>query len=54
MATAPGAEFTAALNSIKAKPLTVVLDCCHAGGIGEPRDVEPAGGTGGALGRLPQ
>jgi len=34
-----GAEFTAALNAIKAKRLTVVLDCCHAGGIGEPRDI---------------
>ena len=37
-----GAEFTAALNSIKAKRLTVVLDCCHAGGIGEPRDLVPS------------
>ena len=36
-----GAEFTEALNAIKAKRLTVVLDCCHAGGIGEPRDVGP-------------
>ena len=37
-----GAEFTAALNAIKAKRLTVVLDCCHAGGIGEPKDIVPA------------
>jgi hypothetical protein len=37
-----GAEFTAALNAIKAKRLTVVLDCCHAGGIGEPRDLVPS------------
>ena len=26
-----GAEFTVALNAIKARRLTVVLDCCHAG-----------------------
>ena len=37
-----GAEFTEALNAIKAKRLTVVLDCCHAGGIGEPRDIVTA------------
>jgi hypothetical protein len=37
-----GAEFTAALGAIKARRLTVVLDCCHAGGIGEPRDLVPA------------
>jgi hypothetical protein len=35
-------EFTAALSAIKAKRLTVVLDCCHAGGIGEPRDLGPS------------
>lgn len=34
-----GTEFTAALNRIKARRLTVVLDCCHAGGIGQPRDL---------------
>ena len=37
-----GTEFTAALNAIKARRLTVVLDCCHAGGIGEPRDLGSA------------
>jgi hypothetical protein len=37
-----GPEFTGALNAIKARRLTVVLDCCHAGGIGEPRDLEAA------------
>src|SRR5271166_621787 len=37
-----GAEFTGALNAIQARRLTVVLDCCHAGGIGEPRDLVPA------------
>jgi hypothetical protein len=36
-----GAEFTGALAAIKARRLTVVLDCCHAGGIGEPRDLVP-------------
>ena len=36
-----GTEFTAALAAIKARRLTVVLDCCHAGGIGEPRDLVP-------------
>ncbi len=34
-----GAEFTGALNAVKARRLTLVLDCCHAGGIGEPRDL---------------
>ena len=34
-----GQEFTEALRAIPAKRLTVVLDCCHAGGIGEPRDL---------------
>ena len=37
-----GSEFTEALRAIKAKRLTVVLDCCHAGGIGEPRDLGTA------------
>src|SRR5262249_2404855 len=37
-----GADFTQALNAIRAQRLTVVLDCCHAGGIGEPRDLVPA------------
>jgi len=36
-----GTELTEALRAIKAKRLTVVLDCCHAGGIGEPRDLVP-------------
>ncbi len=36
-----GTELTEMLRAIKAKRLTVVLDCCHAGGIGEPRDLEP-------------
>jgi hypothetical protein len=31
------AEFTAKLRTIKAKRLLVLLDCCHAGGIGQPK-----------------
>ena len=37
-----GTEFSEVLRAIKAKRLTVVLDCCHAGGIGEPRDLGSA------------
>jgi Caspase domain/TIR domain len=33
-----GTEFSDALKAIKASRLTVVLDCCHAGGLGEPKD----------------
>ncbi len=33
-----GAEFTAALQAIAAQKVVVVFDCCHAGGIGRPRD----------------
>ncbi|MBU1750485.1 MAG: caspase family protein [Chloroflexi bacterium] len=32
-----GAEFTAALRAIPARKAVVVLDCCHAGGIGQPK-----------------
>ena len=34
-----GAEFTAALNAIPARKVVVIFDCCHAGGIGQPRDL---------------
>lgn len=34
-----GAQFTAALRAIKAQKLVVVFDCCHSGGIGQPKDV---------------
>lgn len=37
-----GAEFSAALRAIPARKLVVVLDCCHAGGVGEPKNVSPA------------
>ena len=33
-----GAEFSAALNQIPARKMVVVFDCCHAGGIGLPKD----------------
>lgn len=32
-------EFTTALRAIRAARLVVFLDACHAGGVGEPRDV---------------
>jgi hypothetical protein len=33
-----GTEFTQALRAIPAGKLLVTLDCCHAGGIGQPKD----------------
>jgi len=33
-----GTEFTAALRAIPARKLLVVFDCCHSGGIGQPKD----------------
>ena len=33
-----GTEFTAALNAISARKAVVIFDCCHSGGIGQPRD----------------
>jgi hypothetical protein len=33
-----GAELTAALRAIPARKVMVVFDCCHAGGIGQPKD----------------
>ncbi len=32
------AEFTQALRSIAARKIVVVFDCCHSGGIGQPKD----------------
>ena len=34
-----GDEFTHAVRAIKARKLVVVFDCCHSGGIGQPKDV---------------
>ena len=33
-----GAEFTQALRAIPARKVIVVFDCCHSGGIGQPKD----------------
>jgi hypothetical protein len=33
-----GHEFTQALGAIPARKVVVVFDCCHAGGIGQPKD----------------
>jgi Caspase domain/TIR domain len=32
-----GAEFTAALRAIPARKVLVAFDCCHSGGIGQPK-----------------
>jgi hypothetical protein len=34
-----GDEFTTALKAISARKVLVIFDCCHAGGIGQPKDV---------------
>jgi hypothetical protein len=33
-----GAEFSEALRAIPARKVVVIFDCCHAGGIGQPKD----------------
>jgi hypothetical protein len=33
-----GDEFTAALRAIPARKVVVVFDCCHSGGVGQPKD----------------
>jgi hypothetical protein len=33
-----GDEFTAALRAIPGRKVVVVFDCCHSGGIGQPKD----------------
>ena len=34
-----GDEFTEALRAISARKVLVVFDCCHSGGIGQPKDI---------------
>ena len=38
MSAISGAEFTAVLKAIPARKALVVFDCCHSGGIGQPKD----------------
>ena len=33
-----GSEFTEALRALQARKVVVVFDCCHSGGIGQPKD----------------
>jgi len=33
-----GAEFTEALRAVPARKVVIVFDCCHSGGIGQPKD----------------
>jgi hypothetical protein len=33
-----GSEFTTALQALPARKVTVLFDCCYAGGIGQPKD----------------
>lgn len=33
-----GTQFTEALRAISARKVLVVFDCCHSGGIGQPKD----------------
>jgi Caspase domain/TIR domain len=39
MTAISGDEFTAALRAIPARKVLVIFDCCHAGGLGQPKDV---------------
>jgi uncharacterized caspase-like protein len=32
-----GAEFSQALRAIPARKVTVIFDCCHSGGVGQPK-----------------
>lgn len=35
-----GTQFTEALRAIPAQKLVVIFDCCHSGGIAEPKDAD--------------
>jgi hypothetical protein len=37
----PGDELTAALRKLAARKVVVVLDCCHAAGMAQPRELGP-------------
>jgi hypothetical protein len=37
-----GDQLTAALRAIAARKVVVVFDCCHAGGVGRPKDIGSA------------
>jgi uncharacterized caspase-like protein len=37
-----GQEFAQKLRAIRAKKLLILLDCCHAGGVGNAKDPEPS------------
>jgi hypothetical protein len=34
-----GDEFLAALKAIQARKVVIIVDCCHAGGVGQPPDL---------------
>ncbi|GAA6618390.1 caspase family protein [Scytonema sp. NUACC26] len=38
--TISGTQFTEALRAIPAQKLVVIFDCCHSGGIGQPKDTD--------------
>ncbi len=38
-----GAEFSAALRAMDARRIVVIFDCCHAGGIGEAKELSDGG-----------
>ncbi|WP_148313855.1 caspase family protein [Sorangium cellulosum] len=42
-----GDELTGLLSAVRAKRLLVILDCCHAGGVGEPKAIVPVEGLDG-------
>lgn len=47
-----GAEFTDALRNIPARKVLILFDCCHSGGIGQPKDVTAPTMKGGLPDRL--
>lgn len=36
-----GTQFTETLRAIKSQKVIVIFDCCHAGGIGQPKNADP-------------